>query len=195
MNLLDRLVALVRREQPELAPVEGLSRRGFLKLLASSAAVAAAAPLLDLERVLWVPGQTIAVPAMGRNILLTAEWITREAMKVLENNLKMVSYFDREYENGVSMSTLMHPMSSIKVPEFGKATIADWEAMEEDLIREARMADAPLPIDALTNKVVLATEGQTQAYGVVNGGRMTFKVISDAEPGLVLTRPPQKRRA
>lgn len=79
----------------------GMDRRAFLKVLGGTAAVVAAAPMLDLERLLWVPGEkTIFLPYEGPfgNQIVTVDWITREALRILENNLKMASVFNREYD-------------------------------------------------------------------------------------------------
>lgn len=63
MGLLDRLVGIWKAEQPlEQLPNPGLDRRSFLKILAGSAAVAAAAPMLDLEALIWTPTPGIVVP-------------------------------------------------------------------------------------------------------------------------------------
>ena len=87
MGWLDRLVGIWKREDPEVrahVDVSGLSRRRFVQILAGSAAVAAAAPLLDVERLLWVPGQTVVVPEIGGatgDIFLTPDWVTRAPLR------------------------------------------------------------------------------------------------------------------
>lgn len=63
MKLIDRLVSLWQQEQPlEVLPKPGLDRRAFLKILGSSAAIAAAVPMLDLEALIWTPRPIITVP-------------------------------------------------------------------------------------------------------------------------------------
>jgi hypothetical protein len=55
---------------------------------------------LDPERLLWVPGQrTIFLPAPTRHrYLLSPDWLTFEALRVLENNHDMFAALDREYD-------------------------------------------------------------------------------------------------
>lgn len=195
MGLLDRLVAIWRREHPEERlefPTSGISRRRFVGLLAGSAAVAAAAPMLDIERLVWTPGQMlggqaleaaplIVVPEVGGNILLTPEWVTRECMKYLRDNLKMVSAFNRTYDTRFNSATLLNPNVEFTAPKWGVTTVDDWRRdIVPEIQRNAQMLDAPLPIDAHTTNVVLATEKDVKAYGVTNrySQKMTVKVVS-----------------
>jgi uncharacterized protein DUF1565 len=56
-----------------------VNRRDFVRRLVSgSLGLAAAAHTLDLERLLWVPGQLVAVPSNYGNTLITPEWVERE---------------------------------------------------------------------------------------------------------------------
>lgn len=99
MNLLDRIVNVWKAENPaeSLPEPKGLDRRRFLKILGGSAAVAAAAPLLDLEALVWTPTRSIVI-VEGPPVFLTADLITREALRILENNLSVVKCFDRLYD-------------------------------------------------------------------------------------------------
>lgn len=97
-----------------------VNRRGFLTTLAAAAAGAA----LDPERLLWVPGEkTVILPPAGgwigvdfgwsepeisiwrggirggKNELLTVDMITKEALKVLDNNLKLAKELQRRYNS------------------------------------------------------------------------------------------------
>lgn len=78
-----------------------MNRRGFLGALATLAV----AHTFDPERLLWVPGaktffipETVRVGGVG-NTFLTIDMITREALRVLENNLKLMSHINREYDD------------------------------------------------------------------------------------------------
>lgn len=63
MNLLQRVIAAFKSEHPlEVLPTPELDRRAFLKILGGSAAVALAAPMLDLEALLWTPATQVVVP-------------------------------------------------------------------------------------------------------------------------------------
>ncbi len=79
-----------------------MDRRGFLRLLGMGAVGAAATATLDIERLLWVPGaKTIFLPPEGQfigNHFVTSEWITREALRILENSLTFSKQINREYE-------------------------------------------------------------------------------------------------
>ncbi len=99
-NLLDRLVALWKREQPlERLPSPGLDRRAFLKVLGGSAAVAAAVPLLDLEALVWTPDKTILIPALAEHGLISIEWMTKEVLKVMTKNLEHLKWCNRAYDD------------------------------------------------------------------------------------------------
>jgi hypothetical protein len=87
-----------------------MQRRGFLAALGTLAAGYA----LDPERLLWVPGaKTFFLPsiegvrgcppgplgALGPPGFLTIDIITREALRVLENNLQFARVVNRQYED------------------------------------------------------------------------------------------------
>lgn len=111
----------------------GLDRRSFLRWLGVSAAVGTAAAVtgIDPERLVWTPEQKLftgwdlgethdwtgVVTAQvsaggGRNTLLTFDLITREALKILDHNLKRVSRFDRAFMEGDGWS---HGAPGLKV--------------------------------------------------------------------------------
>jgi hypothetical protein len=72
-----------------------MNRRGFLGALATLAA----GHVLDPERLLWVPGaKTIFLPSRTPT-LLTIDLITREALRVLQNQLTFVTVIHRQYED------------------------------------------------------------------------------------------------
>lgn len=75
-----------------------MNRRSFLRVLGLGALGAAASMELDLERLLWVPGaKTIVLPPAG-GWWLSPDWLTREALKTLENNLTFMRSINRQYE-------------------------------------------------------------------------------------------------
>lgn len=79
-----------------------MDRRGFLRLLGMGAVGASAAATFDLERLLWVPGaKTILLPPteiFTCNSFITPEWITREALRFLEDQLTFTSQINRHYD-------------------------------------------------------------------------------------------------
>lgn len=185
MTLLDRLVAAWRSEQPASAlvvpSVQGMGRRRFLQVLGGSVAVAAAAPFVDLEALIWTPGQSVAVGEVGSGIFLTAEWITREALKILERNLQLVTTVNRAYDERFHAAVILNPMGEIDTPRFGVDTVADWHSRyRPQLEASASLRDAPLPMDALTRQHVhILQPNGTVADSVVNmTGKMTIKAMT-----------------
>ena len=92
-------------ESPHETPRSNLSRRHFLTLIGAAGAGAALVPELDLDRLLWVPGQkTIFLPpavvdaSLDGHQFVTVDWITREALKILENNLAFSKRLNRQYD-------------------------------------------------------------------------------------------------
>ena len=74
---------------------DGMTRRAFLSALGVSAGALATAPFdLDLPLVLDEP--------IGRHGFLTVDWITKEALKVLEQNLKTVRFINRHYDDALA---------------------------------------------------------------------------------------------
>ncbi len=74
-----------------------LDRRAFLRRLGfgTVAAAAAASGVLDIERLLWVPGEkTIFIP-QGFEVDM---WLSREMLRILHNNLRFAPDFRREYD-------------------------------------------------------------------------------------------------
>ena len=65
-----------------------MDRRNFLRTLFGTGAAVAVDP-----SVLWTPTKTIFIPASPKlyNGFVSAEWITAECLKMLQNNLTMVS--------------------------------------------------------------------------------------------------------
>ena len=83
-----------------------MERRGFLRLLGLGAAACA----LDPERALWVPGKVsifdLHTPyTVGtNNHFTTPEWIAREALVMLEHNLRVMAAVNREYDTRYLMT-------------------------------------------------------------------------------------------
>ena len=74
-----------------------LTRRGFLSLFGSMTAAAVALPLVDLDKLLWVPGaKRIFVPA--GHTFMTTDLMMKEALRTLENNLTFAKSINREYD-------------------------------------------------------------------------------------------------
>lgn len=208
MSLLDRIVAAFKRENPgERLPAPGMDRRRFLQILGSSAAVAAVAPALDLERLLWMPGQgtapelvavtnyieapsMFAVPPMGRNIFLTSDWVVREAMKMFENNLKLISKVNRVYDGRYSLLVTQNPVATIQNPRWGVDTIGDWQdRIEPELRANARLSDASLPIGAMTSRTLHEETPTARMNAAINSaeGIMAFQMITqEREPARII---------
>lgn len=185
VSLLDRLVAIWKQENPAetmaLPAPTGMHRRQFLKILGSSAAVAAAVPMMDLERLLWTPGQ-VAVPEIGGNILLTTEFIVRESLRVLQNNLRMAAEANTYYDERFVRTTMEFPVATVTAPRIGVDTVNDWrERIKPAVMSSAQVREAPLPIDAFTNEVVLIQPSKDDSlkftgYGVINHGQMMIRL-------------------
>lgn len=98
---LDRLLGTA----PETADVldaaahvpHGMSRRSFLRGALAATAVAAT---VDVEQLLWTPGEkTIFLPEFVDvdvyNGLVTPDWVARQALRLLNKNLRIASQFCR----------------------------------------------------------------------------------------------------
>lgn len=89
-----------------------LSRRQFWKLAASGVVGAVVTANVDIEKLLWVPGEkTYFLPAekaFGGNTLITTEWLTKEVLRVMKQNLKLANrYYDNAYVGATVGSTVM----------------------------------------------------------------------------------------
>lgn len=80
-----------------------MCRRDFLRLLGATAAVAASAPVL--EQLLWTPSTSIIVPSLPivigprvGNTFITPGMLTREWVRVFEDQMRAVKLFNREYD-------------------------------------------------------------------------------------------------
>lgn len=76
-----------------------MDRRNFLARLLAGATGVAIASTVDVDRLLWVPGEkTIFIP---ETVLVPCDWsmgwLTREALKILERNLQFFGHVNREY--------------------------------------------------------------------------------------------------
>lgn len=80
-----------------------MNRRTFLARFGFGTVAAAAAVLtFDVEKLLWIPGEkTIFIPEefSTGNTFITPEWVTREVAQYWKNNLKLVSRFDRSWDD------------------------------------------------------------------------------------------------
>jgi len=78
-----------------------MNRRAFLGWLTGTAAGVAAAPFLDLDRLLWLPGEkTIFIPSVlpvSGNTFITPTWVAEEVARNWVNELKMIRLFDGTY--------------------------------------------------------------------------------------------------
>jgi hypothetical protein len=81
-----------------------MDRRRFLQLLG----LGGAAVVFDPERLLWVPGQQTIIdlgagvrelPYFAGNALLTPEWVTQEALRVLRMKLELIEHINRTYDD------------------------------------------------------------------------------------------------
>lgn len=83
-----------------------MNRRDFLRVLGVASTAVAATSVFDPEALLWVPGRkTIIDLGAGRHELvspddettfITADWVTKEALMVMKNQLRLAESFDRE---------------------------------------------------------------------------------------------------
>lgn len=92
-----------------LPHASGLDRRQFLTRVIGGIAGAAAASTLDLEQLLWLPGEkTILIPEFvgpaAGNTFLTMDWITREALRLLKQNLTFANMISRPLDTRVAWS-------------------------------------------------------------------------------------------
>lgn len=93
-----------------------MNRRSFLAWLGGTAAgvAAVASGTLDVDRLLWVPGEkTILLPDspsiveyeeaaeylqnLPANKFMTIDWISRDMLAAMENNLKVTRQISRRY--------------------------------------------------------------------------------------------------
>lgn len=92
-----------------------MDRRSFLARLGfgTVAAAAAATGVLDIERLLWVPGEkTIFIPTVEAVTFAETDWFAMEWLRVMKNQLEVSRCFNREH------STIMdaHFIPTIRVP-------------------------------------------------------------------------------
>lgn len=102
MGLIDRLVAIWRRDNPDEPLVDprasAMSRRRFLGIVGSTAAAVALAPHVDLERLVWTPGQTIVVPDLATGLSFH-----RDAFCFVSTDMALAD-FQRQYNHAMSKS-------------------------------------------------------------------------------------------
>ena len=109
MNLLQRIAAAlgIGESDAKLSAVAseatlrggGIDRRAFLRLLGSGAAGLVVAPALDLDALIWTPKTIVTVGEFAPSYFeMTAEWLTREALRLLEHEVKFANYVNRRYD-------------------------------------------------------------------------------------------------
>lgn len=79
-----------------------MNRRAFLARLGfgTVAAAAAATGVIDIERLLWTPGEkTIFLPSVEVVDFAMCDWFTRESLQVLQNKLALTAAFNRDYDD------------------------------------------------------------------------------------------------
>lgn len=78
-----------------------MNRRDFLARFLGGAVGAALAPALDLDKLLWVPGErTIFLPPPPViNELVSVDWMFAEALRLLKTQLTAVAGFNRPFDD------------------------------------------------------------------------------------------------
>jgi hypothetical protein len=113
-----------------------MNRRRFLQMLSAGAF---GAMTLDVEKLLWVPGQkTIFLPPPSSNSILTIEMITRESLRILENMLTFGTHAQRSYEGGHKLGDTV----------MGSAVLADHCAVD------LAFPTAPTTLNAYSTRVL-----------------------------------------
>lgn len=86
-----------------------IDRRTFLRRLGfgTVAAAAAATGVLDVERLLWTPGEkTIFLPTLEEtlalNTFVTPEWVTMETLRMFKKSLRVSSQFSGPFNPSFS---------------------------------------------------------------------------------------------
>lgn len=79
-------------------PATHVSRRAFLQVLGAGVAGAALAPTLDVEQLLWQPGEKTFFLPDGYT-LISPDWVTREALGLLTNHVKFTGHVRRSYDD------------------------------------------------------------------------------------------------
>jgi hypothetical protein len=101
----------------------GIDRRRFLQFLGGTAAGVAIAPLIDVEKLLWTPTKSIYLLGDDGYVWLTPDWVTREALKILENNLTLTKTFDRYYDRQFVGHQIGHTVNVRTPPKWGESML------------------------------------------------------------------------
>lgn len=93
-----------------------------------------AASVVDVEQLLWMPAEkTIFLPSPPSLDLLTPDWISREAMRLLCKNVKFSSSVGRYYDDGfkgLGGARLGHTVAVRIPPRFGPAPMRITSSIE-----------------------------------------------------------------
>lgn len=101
-----------------------LSRRQFWKLAASGVVGAAVTANVDIERLLWVPGEkTYFLPAekVFTGKLISPEWMTKEIARLLKRNLQFAQQITRQHDADYAMQ--LGGTVNVRVP--ARFTVSD----------------------------------------------------------------------
>jgi hypothetical protein len=93
----------LERHESERAMID---RRGFLARLLGTAAGAVVLGSVDLDKLLWVPGERTYFDLWSDRPGLSTDWIVKEALRLLEGQLQIVNLFNRTYDVGINATRM-----------------------------------------------------------------------------------------
>lgn len=105
-----------------------MDRRDFIRRAVAGLAGTAVAAEFDLERLLWVPKPTIVVPSLPAHAFTSIRWVTKEALRVLNERLALTAPFTRAYDlvdghGGITHLTWVRTSAVIE-EDFERRTLA-----------------------------------------------------------------------
>lgn len=85
-----------------------MNRRAFLERLGfgtvAAAAAAAATGVLDIERLLWIPGEkTIFLPTVETTDVAWVDALMRKDLRLLKDRLSLATHFNRAYDQSFTV--------------------------------------------------------------------------------------------